>query len=711
MKHQTKTKLLSIFMALCMVISMVPVNVFAAETDNLCDHHTAHTADCGYVAAVEGAECGHVHDDSCGYKAAVEGVSCACTDTDDTGAVVHTEGCGYVAPVAGSDCTHAHDDTCGYAAAQAEVPCAYECADCAAGEETAAEITGVSITVDGTTYTSGNVTITPTSTVVYTVSGTNFANLSEDNRLSYTPEINDLVTAPYGFTVDAEAGTAIKDYFDYIDSLEKCDNFEIAYSNDGGTTWIGTGIYLTYNDGEASTPITITKQPVSASGKLGETVSTTVEAEGEGLTYQWYFRKVGAETWKKSSVKTDTYSVEMTKARNNRELYCKITDANGETVSTDIVTLTAVPEVKLGISRYDANFGACLGEYFYLAVIAYGDDLTYQWYYRKAGTENWTRSSVRTNVYSDVMTSARHNREVKCVVKDNLGNTVETEIVTLVGIPTTELAIVTQPQDQTVTIGENFNVTFEAVGDGLKYQWYYKNADSEEWRKSGQRDNSYDDVMTKKRHNRSLYCVVTDAWGNTVTTDPIVVIMAQPKHDLQLITAPTDASAKLGEEFCVTLEAQGDELSYRWYWRNAGAEEWRKSGQRDNTYDATMTRTRHNREVYCVITDMWGESITTDVVTITGTPTETLAISGISYTPAAMGEEYCATVEAVGDGLAYTWYFKNEGSEKWTKSSVRDNTYNDTMTKSRVNREVYCVVTDAWGNSLTSDTVTLTVTE
>jgi hypothetical protein len=72
----------------------------------------------------------------------------------------------------------------------------------------------------------------------------------------------------------------------------------------------------------------------------------------------------------------------------------------------------------------------------------------------------------------------------------------------------------------------------------------------------------------------------------------------------------------MAETFCVTVEAQGDGLKYQWYWRNVGSENWSISGQRDNTYDDVMTRARHNREVYCVITDIWGNTVTTETVTL-----------------------------------------------------------------------------------------------
>ena len=83
-----------------------------------------------------------------------------------------------------------------------------------------------------------------------------------------------------------------------------------------------------------------------------------------------------------------------------------------------------------------------------------------------------------------------------------------------------------------------------------------------------------------------------------------------------IIQQPTDDSAKMGERFCVTVEAQGDGLSYQWYFRNAGSSVWRKSGVTDNTYDDVMTKARAGREIYCVITDAWGNTVTTEIVTL-----------------------------------------------------------------------------------------------
>lgn len=118
-------KVLRFLLTLCMVLSMISITVFAAEADGLCDHHTTHTDDCGYIAAVEGADCTHVHN------------------TD----------CGYTANALGTDCSHTHDDTCGYAQAVVGADCAYICDACLMpASEAAGSIapTANSLTYNGT---------------------------------------------------------------------------------------------------------------------------------------------------------------------------------------------------------------------------------------------------------------------------------------------------------------------------------------------------------------------------------------------------------------------------------------------------------------------------------------------------------------------------------------------------------------------------------
>ena len=65
MTMKLKKRIAALLMAGAMVCSTLPVNVLAVENSvqnvgGLCQHHTEHNADCGYVPATEGRPCGYI---------------------------------------------------------------------------------------------------------------------------------------------------------------------------------------------------------------------------------------------------------------------------------------------------------------------------------------------------------------------------------------------------------------------------------------------------------------------------------------------------------------------------------------------------------------------------------------------------------------------------------------------------------------------------
>lgn len=139
----TRHQLLAAFLSVCMILSLFNgIAAFAEPPEGvnetgLCEHHTEHTAECGYAEPAEGKPCAHIHDETCGYAEPGEGAPCAhthdnacgysegteeipcdmgCADTDGDGQVNHAEDCAYTPVGGGSPCTHGHNDACGYAA-------------------------------------------------------------------------------------------------------------------------------------------------------------------------------------------------------------------------------------------------------------------------------------------------------------------------------------------------------------------------------------------------------------------------------------------------------------------------------------------------------------------------------------------------------------------------------------------------------------------
>ena len=103
-------RLFAAIVSLCMIVSLLPTMAFAETgvqdsivitgTSGLCEHHTKHTADCGYTEGTAEIPCSHEHDESCG---------------------------GLIDPEA---CNHTHDETCGYVPATEGTPCTYVCEIC-----------------------------------------------------------------------------------------------------------------------------------------------------------------------------------------------------------------------------------------------------------------------------------------------------------------------------------------------------------------------------------------------------------------------------------------------------------------------------------------------------------------------------------------------------------------------------------------------------
>ena len=129
-----KRRLFSLLLTGAMLLSMCPPGLaLEAEAGGLCPHHQEHSFEvCGYVEAVEGQPCGHVHDGDCGFVEAAEEILCDmdCSETGEDGQIIHGEGCGYAPEAEGSPCQHEHDELCGYAEAVEGQLCGYVCRIC-----------------------------------------------------------------------------------------------------------------------------------------------------------------------------------------------------------------------------------------------------------------------------------------------------------------------------------------------------------------------------------------------------------------------------------------------------------------------------------------------------------------------------------------------------------------------------------------------------
>ena len=536
---------------------------------------------------------------------------------------------------------------------------------------------------------------------------------------------------PTSVTVDSGAKATVK-----VEALGEGLTYTWYYSTNGGasftktTSFTGNSYYLTMNASRSGRKVycvvkdkygneartnTVTlsmgnvakikTQPQSVTVEKGKTATVTIKAAGDGLKYQWYFKNANKDTFTKSSVTGAKYSTTMTDGANGRQVYCVITDKYGNSVTSKTVTLSMPAKAAITTQPKDVYVSA-IGETAKVTVKATGDGLTYQWYFKNANKTSFSKSSVTGSSYSTTMTSSVNGRQVYCVVTDKYGNSVTSKTVTLyLGDP---IQITAQPETVVVKNGETASVTVSAIGEGLTYKWYIKNASGTKFSLSSAFTGAtYSVTMDSSRSGRQVYCVITDKYGKSVKTDIATLFMGNP---VQLTAQPESVLVEEGETARVTVNATGDGLTYKWYFKEANGSKFSlTSSFTGNAYYIAMNKSRNGRQVYCVITDKYGNSVTTDTVTLYMMETVNITKQPTSVTVAS-GATASVTVEATGDGLTYAWYYKSSSDYSFTLSTAfTGNTYSLEMSSKKDGYQVYCVVTDAYGNSERSNTVTLSM--
>jgi uncharacterized protein (DUF2141 family) len=181
-------------------------------------------------------------------------------------------------------------------------------------------------------------------------------------------------------------------------------------------------------------------------------------------------------------------------------------------------------------------------------------------------------------------------------------------------------------------------------------------------------------------------------------------------ESLTIVTQPVDYAGPAGSTASFTVEAAGDGLTYQWWVKSRTATKFSKSSVTNAVYSTTLTAANSGRQLYCVVKDISGNTLRTDTVTMTVITPLSIVTQPVDY-EGPEGSTASFTVEATGDGLTYQWWVKKPTATKFSRSSITGDTYAVELTAVRNGNQVYCVVTDAYGNSLRTDTVTMTVGE
>ena len=285
-------------------------------------------------------------------------------------------------------------------------------------------------------------------------------------------------------------------------------------------------------------------------------------------------------------------------------------------------------------------------------------------------------------------------------------------------LSTTTLKITTQPTDVIGKSGDSISYTVVATGIGLTYQWQVKSDVSAEWKDTsiaGSTLSTLSFTVPNNYTNRYYRCVISDSNGNTLISNAVKLIL----HPLKITTQPTDTSAAIGDSVIFTVVTEGNNLSYQWQVSSSNGAKWGDTaldGNKTATLTVSPVATVHNGRLYrCVVTDtLFGDTVISNAAKFTVINTSPIKITNQpTDVDSAVGNSVSFSVIAEGDGLTYQWQLSKDGGTTWGNTSVNGNTskfINFAVPNADYNGRMFrCVITDASGNTLASNSATLTL--
>lgn len=206
----------------------------------------------------------------------------------------------------------------------------------------------------------------------------------------------------------------------YLKALSKYDGwrFRCVVSNSAGEKLVSDPAVLTVE------VVTITKQPAGVQVEAGEKAVFSVETAGSYLSYQWQ-SKTGAGEWEncgKNTAGADSASLTVSTGpdMNGTTYRCVVTNVAGaQRISTE-ATLSIKP---FGIKSQPKSVNAEADAEISFTVESEGENLTYQWQYKKPGGE-WLKSDAEGNGTPTLTLKAAKEMSgyaYRCVIKNTHG--------------------------------------------------------------------------------------------------------------------------------------------------------------------------------------------------------------------------------------------------------------------------------------------------
>ena len=193
------------------------------------------------------------------------------------------------------------------------------------------------------------------------------------------------------------------------------------------------------------------------------------------------------------------------------------------------------------------------------------------------------------------------------------------------------LTITTQPKDVTASAGSKVTFSVAVSGGKAPYAYTWQRNSQGRWENITDSADAWsygDDTLFVMAYqntwmvNESIRCVVKDAEGNSVTSNSVKVILAEP---LAITAQPKDTTVSAGSKVELSVGVSGGKAPYTYTWQSNSQGRWENITDSADAWsygDDTLFVMAYqntwmvNESIRCVVKDANGNSVTSDSVRV-----------------------------------------------------------------------------------------------
>jgi len=207
----------------------------------------------------------------------------------------------------------------------------------------------------------------------------------------------------------------------------------------------------------------------------------------------------------------------------------------------------------ISISSQPTDDSSCEGTNATFSVSAAGtSNITYQWQedqgsgFSDLTDGNGVSGSATSTLSLTGVTNAKNGFFYRCVISgdfvtDVVSNEVQIQVLE-------QASISTQPQDQTVNIGQNATLSTTATGDDLSYQWF----------KDGIPLNNENDpsliINSATISDQGLYSCVVENSCNSITSNEVSLIVSDPNSGFSVTDGSQNQTINNGQQAVISFD-------------------------------------------------------------------------------------------------------------------------------------------------------------